>query len=327
MKWKDILVGAVLTLIVTVLGGIVVYYVTKEPDDKKVERLIYSVQQSASFTGGNQDLTFTSVRVENYGGVAAKRVLLSITFKEAQIKDFALTTNAGSKEIARKIEPKSIALTYETLVPNESVTLNLMLSSAERPVVTVRSEESLGVENSLEPISLSPKTKISKFLERAVPTTGALLAALSALLAFRFRGAGYFESMLSDKNSAGFLLLHHGLVNEAASVLQGAIHSGRYDAFTLSNLALCKAILGAQEQAKQLLRAAHFRKLFGQTKAVVLFNDALISLVLGNKVDAIQKLNEAFRESPNSIRRYCQCSVHLDKIRNDPAMLKIMKQA
>lgn len=289
MKWKDILLGAVATLVVTVLGGIAVYYFTKEPDERKTERLIYSVQQSASFTGGNQDLAFSTIKVQNYGGVAAKRVTLTITFKAAQIKDFALDTNAGSKEVAREIKPKSIGLTYETLLPNESITLNLMLSSAEKPVVSVRSDASLGSEKPLETIAASQKHKVNSFLELSVPLTGALLVLLTTIVTIFLRRTGLAESMSSDKNNAGFLLLHHGLVADAAVVLNNALHSGRYDAFTLSNFALCKALKGEHDQAKQLLRAANFRERSGHAKAVILFNEALISLIRGGFNDQVQK--------------------------------------
>lgn len=327
MKWKDVLLGAIATLIVTVLGGIAVYYFTKEPDEKKTEKLIYSVQQSASFTGGNQDLAFTTVKVENYGGVAAKRVMLMVTFKVAQIKDSALEMNAGSKEVAREIKPRSIGLTYETLLPNESITLNLMLSSVEKPVVSVRSDASLGSEKSLETVPASPKTKINVFLERSVPITGVLLVLSIFPLLVLLRRRGLAEAISLDRNNAGFLLLHHGLVDDAAAVLDGALHSGRYDAFTLSNLALCKALKGEHDQAKQLLRAANFREESGHAKAVILFNEALVSLVIGNKDDAIVKLKEAITKSPTEVRRYCQRSVHLDAVRNEPAIYDLIKDA
>ena len=127
MKWKDVLFGALASLFVTVIGGITVYYFTKEPDQKKTEKLVYSVQQSASFKGGSQDVAFAVVTIENEGGVAAKRVVLNLAFKIAEIKDLALEASAGSKETAREIKPKSVNFVYETLLPKESLTLNLLL--------------------------------------------------------------------------------------------------------------------------------------------------------------------------------------------------------
>jgi tetratricopeptide (TPR) repeat protein len=110
-------------------------------------------------------------------------------------------------------------------------------------------------------------------------------------------------------------------------ILDSALHSGRYDCFTLSNLALCKALKGDHEAAGQLLQAANFRKTSGHGKAVILFNEALVSLVAGKKDEAIAKLQEAVAKSPAAIRRYCQRSVHVESIRNDPAFYQLIQGA
>lgn len=325
MKWKDVLIGAIASLTVTVIGGITVYYFTKQPAERKSERLLYSVQQSASFKGGNQEVAFAAVKIENEGGLAAKHVIVTVTFKVAEIKDFALSANTGSKEVAREIKSKSVNFTYETLLPDESLTLNLLLSSAERPEVSLRSDAALGAEKSLEPALPSRSARVNDFLERSVPITGALLALLGLLAIFVIRRSGLADAMSTDKNNAGFLLLHHGFVDDATTVLSSALHAGHYDAFTLSNLALCKALKGEHEQAKQLLRAASFRQRYGHVKAVILFNEALIALVTGNKDEAIAKLKEAIEKSPTHIRRYCQHSIHLDAVRNEPAIYDLIK--
>lgn len=54
MKWKDVLIGALITLAITVFGGIIVYYVTKEPPKKISEKLIYSVENPQNFVTKKQ---------------------------------------------------------------------------------------------------------------------------------------------------------------------------------------------------------------------------------------------------------------------------------
>ena len=323
MKWNDVLLGAVASLAVTVIGGIAVYYLTKEPDQKKTEQLVYTVQQSATFSGGNQNVSFVTVRLKNEGGVAAKRVALSLEFVTAEIKDFALEADSGTKELANEIKPKSksIQLTFATLLPREAITLNLLLNGPEKPKISVRSDASLGTEQSLD-YEASKNKGVSKFLERAVPLTGVLLGLLAAVF---LKWSGRSNSVFSNKNNAGFLLLHHGFVDEANTVLTDAIHSGSYDALTLSNLAVCRALKGGHEQAKQLLRAASFHDSNGHIKAVTLFNEALVSLIAGNKDEALAKLKQAIEKSPKHIRRYCQRSIHLDPIRSDPVIFDLIK--
>lgn len=94
MRWKDILVGAAVSLAVTVLGGVVVYYYTSTPDSRRMESLVYSIPESASFKGGQQELTFSSIRVANEGGLAAKRVSLLATVKTAEVRDLSLDARA-----------------------------------------------------------------------------------------------------------------------------------------------------------------------------------------------------------------------------------------
>lgn len=106
MNWKDVVVGAVATLVVTVLGGVGVYYVTKEPEDKKNERLSFVVSDPASFKGSAQDLSFRIIRLSNQGGVAAKNVVISLNFKTTEIRDLPLKPVQASKN---HLEIKPIA--------------------------------------------------------------------------------------------------------------------------------------------------------------------------------------------------------------------------
>jgi hypothetical protein len=177
--------------------------------------LLYSVQQSASFTGGAHDVAFAAVKVENDGGVAAKGVAVLVTFKTAQIRDLAVAPTAGSKQLAREVRPKSVALTFDTLLPKEAFTVNLVLSSPEKPSVSVRSEASLGIEGGLQNLPPSLGKRINNFLEILVPGTGVLMAVMGAFVLFRLRQSGFVEAFYSDRNNAGFLLLHHGLVDDA----------------------------------------------------------------------------------------------------------------
>ena len=47
MRWREILIGAFATLVATILGGIIAYYVTSH---KKEERLERSVRSRTSFS-------------------------------------------------------------------------------------------------------------------------------------------------------------------------------------------------------------------------------------------------------------------------------------
>jgi hypothetical protein len=325
MQWRDVFAGAISTLVVTVLGGVAVFYATKEPDDRKTERLVYSVNQPATFSGGTQDVAFSSVKLENVGGVAAKRVSIRLGLSSAEIRDLSVTAGAGIKELKRDRGTRELSVAYETLLPSETITFNLLLSKSERPVIEIRSEASLARErNSLKDISESPTSRINAIVEKAVPATGVLITLLMAatgVLYLRVRG------FTSSKNNAGFLLLHHGLVDDAESTLRSAIGDGDFAQVTLSNYALCRALRGQFDQARGLLRAAAFRGATKHSRAVVTFNEGLVRLLEGDKAGALDSLTKAVSLSPVEVRRYCQRSVHLDAVRDEAAFHDLFKVA
>jgi len=130
---------------------------------------------------------------------------------------------------------------------------------------------------------------------------------------------------MSNPNNAGFLLLHSGLTEEATQIFSLAIMKGRFDQLTLSNFALCHAVKGDIGKAKALLKAASFIKRVGHTRAVVLFNEALIHLLNNDKDKTLSLLRQAIKLSPSAIKQYCQKSVLLDGVRVEPAFYDLFK--
>jgi hypothetical protein len=142
-------------------------------------------------------------------------------------------------------------------------------------------------------------------------------------LAVRMRRRGTFD-LLADRSDTGFLLLHHGLVDDAGRVLSEAIRDGRGDLYTLSNYALCRALSGDFDQAEKLLSAAKFRDRTGHGLAVVLFNESLIRLKQGDEAAALSKLTEAIKLSPGQIQMYARKSIHLDGVRGKPGFCDVI---
>lgn len=328
MKIQDALIGAISTLLVTVLGGVAVYYATKEPDEKKSEKLVYVLNQTATFTGGIQELAFSTLTVSNEGGVAAKRPTITVELKASEVRDLAVTAQGGSREVSREKSSKRIRLAFETLLPRETITVNILLSQSERPIIDVRSEASLAEERPLA--TSSDKEARSEKLNNIAKILIALGSALSFLvwipLAIRLRQRGIFD-LIADRNDTGFLLLHHGLVTDAGRVLSEAVRDGRGDLYTLSNYALCRALSGDFDQAEKLIRAAKFRDRTGHGLAVVLFNESLIRLAQGDEAVALSKLTEAIKLSRKQIQRYAQKSIHLDGVRTNPGFREALGDA
>lgn len=325
MKWRDIVIGAVASLLVTVLSGVVVFYATKEPDEKKSEKLTYSLSQNATFSGGSQDFTFSTVELSNSGGVAARDVSILISVDSSEIRDLAISASRGLHEAIKEQASKRVRIIYATLLPQERVTINLILSKPESLNVDFRSNASLGKELDIsEPAEKSESSTINTVAKIAVPVTGILALFVSAFSATYLRRRGFFESG-NEKNNTGFLLLHNGITDEAIAIIGSAIGDGRCDPYTLSNYALCKAMQGNFAQAEGLIMAAHFREREGHAKGVILFNKALIKLLQDDKDAAIRLLKEALSVSRKEILLYCQKSKILDPVRSEPTFFELLR--
>lgn len=319
MKIQDVVVGAVATLIVTVLGGVGVYYATKEPDEKRAEKLVYTLDQTRTFAGGDKDIAISAVRISNEGGAAAKRPTLTIDLTEAEIRDLSVAGLGGLREVTRERTPQRLRITFETLLPRETISVSLLLSRSEKPKIDFRSDSSLGEERTLSSglPAASRTEKLNLVSGIAVPVGAFMSLTLWAFMAFRLRSGGIID-LIADRNDAGFLLLHNGLVNDAAIVLGEAIRAGRCDSLVLSNYALCRALAGSFDDAEKLLLAAKFRERKWHSRAVVLFNESLIRLLKNDESTSMAKLREAVQTS-RQIKRYAEKSIHFDAVRDTPA--------
>lgn len=324
MKWRDILIGAFASLLVTIIGGVIVFYATKEPDQNKTEKLSYLIDQTAQFTGGSHNVAFSSLTLTNLGDVAAKNVTVSISFATATLKDLAVNASLGMKELSRERTSNSLRIVYDNLLPHDKVTINLLLSSAEKPTVSVRSNATLGEERTqLDSGKKSANSELNRLVGVAIPVTGILTILLTAILLFFLRSRGAFD--FRSRNDTGFLLLHNGLIDEAESTLSLAVSEGQCDVYTLSNLAVCKATRGHFDKAQGLLKAAKFRERSGHGNAVILFNEGLVQLLHGDKSAAIKSLKEAISIAPRSIKNYYRKSVFFDKVRTEPGFNDLIK--
>jgi Tfp pilus assembly protein PilF len=117
------------------------------------------------------------------------------------------------------------------------------------------------------------------------------------------------------------------LVDEAASVLLGAVRDGSYDPFTLSNLATCYVVRGDIKKAKALISAANYHSSKGHASAVLALNQAFPYLHLNDRVNAMESLEDALERSPNEIRRYLANSVLFNPYRSVPGFIALLRSA
>lgn len=322
MKLRDYLSGAFSALAITIVGGVVVYYVTKEPEQRTRELLVYSMRTSASFSGSKERISLATVNVQNRGGKAAKNVVAIIEFGSPLIRDVASESLPGSHD-SKQVTNQSAMLKYPTVLPGETIVIDLLLKSPATPTVVIRSDESLA-----KPVTgLEDKVFVNRpwnaIASTLVPISGLFLGVVFAIGLKALRSEGVFL----DKNNAGFLLLHSGLVNEAESVLISAVQGGSHDPFTLSNLATCYVVKGDIDKAKALISAANYHNPKGHASAVLALNEAYLCLRANDRFNALKKLEAAISNSPNHIKRYLANSALFVDYRADPDVAKLLSDA
>ncbi len=74
MKWRDVILGALITLAVTVIGGVIVYYTTRQPAHPAPhEHLVYQVEQPTNFDAKQEQFSLFTLRFANIGDKSAQQ--------------------------------------------------------------------------------------------------------------------------------------------------------------------------------------------------------------------------------------------------------------
>jgi hypothetical protein len=187
LRWREILIGAVITLAVTTVSGIVAYYATRESPGR--ERLVYTIDAPSAFETDTTHFTIQNIGVANTGQSAAKHVEVVIDASQsgADIKDQSVVPSSGpaSGILVEDYRPKSLSLGLNSLIPKEQIKVTLLLTSKPKGplVVSVKSDESTATLESSLVQTPSAQEKTLKIL--AVLST-ALLSGLVAAIAVYF---------------------------------------------------------------------------------------------------------------------------------------------
>jgi hypothetical protein len=314
MNWRDLLIGAALTLIVTVIGGVIVYVITRETP--RQPDLYYRAGASATFGGNTTTLSFASVEFGNNGKAVAEGVRLFARTKSGQpIRDKRIeAAPALVTDIRDRSTENSLDLTIPRLLPGESVRVAVLIGGPEGlKNLTVRSTTAIG-----QPIINNDDDDKSKF-GLVLLVILALLSIQSLLIVFRKRllikiGLKVPASD-DDRNNAAFVLLHTGLDEKAGQILDNILSSGTPGPYSLANSALVDALAGHNETADSAMDAAlwwadthHKDK---HATAVVLFTRAIIKLHRGDNEGGKADLRSALDLSGEQIASYCRMSKHI----------------
>lgn len=148
MNWRDTLVGAGITLVVTILAGVVVWFLTAEPKTSpSAERLLYSATTSGTFGSDKDSLTFLNLRVSNVGNKPAVNIHVFAKFpSEARIQNKRISISSQpDAAIADHSDSTTLNLDISRLLPNEDATISLLVKgpASQTPTIAIHSDESV----------------------------------------------------------------------------------------------------------------------------------------------------------------------------------------
>jgi len=333
MKLRDVLFGAVCSLIVMIVGGVMVHYLTKEPPSlPPQERLVYDIEEPVTFEAQATRFALLSVRIGNLGDLPAENVQVGIVFEDnTEIIDMGITLSTGPVGAYTMITSteKVIGFQVPALTPDEVALVSLMLTEepTQDPIVGVKSDNSTGKEGCLaRPVQID-----------SAPSRKSTITVLIILIAYAAFSFNLYKLMMMllrrfrrSVNNTSFLYIHKGLADKAKKMLSSDIESRGGDSYSLANYALCLALDRDFSEAEKTLDAAEFLvssrrgplASTKQEKAVILFNRSLLLLLQDKTSEGLNFMKKATELAPRAISEYCSYSVVVDDLRKKIEELK-----
>jgi hypothetical protein len=321
MSIRDKVLGAGVSLGVTIIGGIAIYYITREPHQEPDRAEVrYEISRPVTFSSDTTKKTFQTVRLSNRGAQAATDVVVSVTFsEELAVVDKAITMSTGKAGLFGTPSEEGYEISYfPSLAPEETATISYLVDGIvqKSPEVNAKSAQGIALplrENEDKPVAES---------RSAIRTVSAIIVPFALVvqlgLVFYMRRKAKLSQTVRNAqdgsvNDAAFCLLHIGLSAEAKAMLENTVQRHGAGCLVLSNLGLSYAMEGEHQRANELIRAAEFyAKRAGaqetHASAVVLYNRALVAFLGGNEAEGLSSLKSAIAISKTEVIEYCKYS-------------------
>jgi len=329
MNWKQITLTAFITLIITIISGVIVNWYTKSniEDKAKVEDLVYDIKGISKFESDSLKLSMFTVDILNVGGKKANEISVYIEFNEYSkiIDENAKLIRSNTLVKPMEVNNNKLYYKIDCLYPNDRISVNVVLNDLiSNPKITLQSSDLIG-----KPIEIGPKTENS---ERSLEK-GILTILLAVLMMFPMiyllpkilkRLKGYSASL----NNNAFLFIHNNQVQFAIDLLNKEITSRGGSSHELANLALAKCLIGdKKEEYEALLRMSEFISGSQQGNLVIQFNRFLIAGKNKNYLKAKENYENAVKIGKKEFKKYLDYSlIYSELVENDTDFKKLIDE-
>lgn len=307
MKWKELIIGALVTLLVTIVGGVVGWKFTKVPPaPDPAPHIAYQMDTPAKFTSESKSVVFNTVRIGNLGNKVAEEIVLSVEFPDGtEISEFSIVNSSGAaarnnqNELSSEENEKIVQV--DSLMPDEVITLSILTNSYEgSPKVTVRYSGGLAEQG---PLVKAPNPDAEEPQAKKAALAALILGLLLPIMLYRLKR---IMSEFRSLNNSAFMILHQGLIAEATKMLENEINSKGATSFELANLGLSKALSGDFDTATKLYSAAELYSKSKHIKALVAFNRAISSFDANDLTLAKEQFEIASNLYKKRIKEYVE---------------------
>lgn len=322
MNWRDAVFGGLITLIVTIVSGLAVWWLTANPlSSNASERLVYTHETISILKNEQGELQVVTIRLANAGAKAAKNVSGNVQFPSGvNITEMHAKSSADSsiKLDRQQGSDHRFRLEVSSLAPSEIITISILVRGTQiAPISNFRSDETIATqvnfanifddENKWYSSKANSALIISIFVLIQLAINVVILKNLKKLIFLR-----------GSANNSAFVLMHHGAVADAERILESQIEK-RGSAFEVANFGLAIALKGDYERANCYLRAAEWwsnnRK---NVNSLIHFNAAIIESIKGNDDECVKLLNKSFETDRKEIEKYIAMTKLLpDHIKTD----------
>lgn len=282
--------NAATVLVVTILAGVVVWWLTGPPSSNASAN--YSLTSTGSFVSSNSGKFFYTLDLENPSTMATNDITLTLQAPpSANIEDLSITTSATRPKIGSiNRDSNRISISIPSLRPDEIIRMSISYRSTNQPVVKVVAVSSNAViharrSKGLESLRDRPLVLVVLLISYAVASYYISRLVRQTL----YRKMDDFGFFLKNANNSAFILIHAGDWPEAKQILESALRQGKGGAYELSNYAVTLAQSGKSEIALAIIESlklwtndnTHLRN-------VVKFNEFMIKRINGEDISSTE---------------------------------------